>query len=100
MNAGQLALLLPVHSSPYHLADYQPTLRTCYNQETVFNDPNGVFGVQFIGSAAPLNVSNMACPTWGLGFSTGANSVVKTTIGPPYLPLIIPPQQVMSLDPQ
>ena len=49
--------------------------------------------------SAPLVIKDLACPTWGLGTSTSADGTVITTIGPPWLPLIIPPMQAFSLDP-
>ena len=51
------------------------------------------------GIVAPLTIKDLACPTWGLGRSTSANSKVITTIGPPWLPLIAPPKEAFSLDP-
>ena len=47
----------------------------------------------------PLNIQDLACPTWGLGRSTSADGTVVTTIGPPWLPLIVPPMEIFSLDP-
>ena len=66
----------------------------------VWESPQGLAG-QVAGSiVAPLNVKDLACPTWGLGIpSTSADGTVVTTIGPPWLPLIIPPIEVFSLDP-
>ena len=46
----------------------------------------------------PLNIRDLACPTWGLGLSTSANGDIITTIGPPWLPLILPPMEIFSLD--
>ena len=51
------------------------------------------------GTFAPLNVRDLACPTWGLGRSTSGDGTVVTTIGPPFLPVIVPPKQALSLDP-
>ena len=48
----------------------------------------------------PLNIRDLACPTWGLGTSTSANGDIITTIGPPWLPLILPPMEIFSLDSQ
>ena len=48
---------------------------------------------------APLDVNDLACPTWGFGISTSADGTVVTTIGPPWLPLIGPPEDIFSLDP-
>ena len=38
----------------------------------------------------PLDVKDLACPAWGLGRSLPA---------PPWLPLILPPTEMLSLDP-
>ena len=46
-----------------------------------------------------LNVQDLACPTWGLGLTTSANGDIITTIGPPWLPLIVPPMEMFTLDP-
>ena len=51
------------------------------------------------GVFAPLDVKDLACPTWGLGRSTASNGSVITTIGPPFLPLLMPNTQMFSLDP-
>lgn len=48
---------------------------------------------------APLDVKDLACPTWGLGISTAANGTIFTTVGPPWLPLIQPPMNIFSLNP-
>ena len=45
----------------------------------------------------PLNIRDLVCPTWGVGLSTSANGII-TTIGPPWLPLILPPMEIFSLD--
>ena len=51
------------------------------------------------GMLYPLDVKDLACPTWGLGRSTEADGTVVTTIGPPFLPLIGPMMQAFALDP-
>ena len=51
------------------------------------------------GSFAPLDVKDLACSTWGLGRSTDSSGSVITTIGPPFLPLLMPNTQMFSLDP-
>ena len=56
------------------------------------------FGAEEEDGISPLNVKDLACPTWGLGKSLSAGTTVLT-IGPPWLPLIIPPIEVFSLDP-
>ena len=56
----------------------------------------GSVDVEYI---APLDVKDLACPTWGLGTSTAANGTIFTTVGPPWLPLIQPPMDMFSLNP-
>ncbi len=51
------------------------------------------------GDIEPLSIKDLACPTWGLGISTSADGTLLTTIGSPFLPLIIPPAQALTLDP-
>ena len=65
----------------------------------VWQDPSGIPGYDDAEGIAPLEIKDLACPTWGLGTSTSADGTVVTTIGPPWLPLIIPPTQIFSLDP-
>ena len=48
---------------------------------------------------APLDVNDLACPTWGLGLSTATSGTIFTTVGPPWLPLIQPPTETFSLNP-
>lgn len=63
----------------------------------VWSDPSDKFIIpQDIKS---LNLQDLACPTWGLGLSTSANGDIITTIGPPWLPLIVPPKEMFTLDP-
>ena len=63
-----------------------------------YDDIQG-FGWGFEGTTKPLNVADLECPTFGLGPGTSSNGEPCRTIGPPYLPLIVPPSQVLSLDP-
>ena len=48
---------------------------------------------------APLDVKDLACPTWGLGTSIATNGTKFTTVGPPWLPLIQPPINIFTLNP-
>lgn len=48
---------------------------------------------------SPLDIKDLACPTWGLGKSTSTDGSVILTIGPPWLPLIVPPTEIFSLYP-
>ncbi len=56
------------------------------------------FGAEEDDGISPLDVKDLACPTWGLGKSLSAGTTVLT-IGPPWLPLIVPPIEILSLDP-
>ena len=58
----------------------------------------GDFGAEEADGISPLDVKDLACPTWGLGKSLSSGTTVLT-IGPPWLPLIIPPAEIFSLDP-
>ena len=51
------------------------------------------------GNLLPLDVKDLACPTWGLGINTLTTGFARTTIGPPFLPLIGQMVQAFSLDP-
>lgn len=51
------------------------------------------------GVLAPLTIKDLACPTWGLGRKPGLEGSISTTIGPPWLPLIVPPTEAFSVDP-
>lgn len=65
----------------------------------IWGDPADVPGYDYVDGIASLDMKDLACPTWGLGRSTAANGTVITTIGPPWLPLIIPPMEVFTLNP-
>lgn len=83
---------------PGVLSTYSPGFPVTFGEK--YSDPNGQFlGWPFIGYQKPLNIKDLACPTFGLGRFTGADYSVTTTYGPPYLPIIIPPLQIMTLDP-
>ena len=69
-----------------------------YSVGGVYADPSRNLGVN-LGIFKPLNVADLDCPTFGLGLATGADGTVRTTVGPPYLPIIIPPSQALTLDP-
>ena len=61
-------------------------------------DPSRNLGVN-LGIFKALNIADLECPTFGLGLATGTDGTVRTTVGPPYLPIIIPPPQALTLDP-
>lgn len=52
----------------------------------------------FPGTTKPLDLADLACPTFGVGKSTAPDGNVETTYGAPYLPIIIPPKQLTTLD--
>ena len=97
-----------VSLAPGGLSTWQPGSQYEGNSDVpvddgeIWNDPKGgnLQEVIDIGvGIAPIDVKDLACPTWGLGYSTSDDGTVITTIGPPYLPVIIPPMSVFSLDP-
>ena len=65
-----------------------------------YTDVNGILGGVFVGTVKPLRVADLACPTFGVGVGTSANGDTYTTIGPPYLPLIVPPKELFAMDPE
>ena len=69
----------------------------------IWQDPSEIAnpdaGLAPVAGIAPLEIKDLACPTWGLGTSTSADGTVVTTIGAPWLPLIIPPTNIFALDP-
>ena len=90
--------------APGQLSTWRPPARSLFGFDNftigeVWQDWSTVAGVGDQGQLVPLDVKDLACPTWGLGRSTGADGTVTTTIGPPFLPLIIPMMQAFSLDP-
>ena len=66
----------------------------------IWYDPSNQFLEPIAAGVKQLDLKDLACPTWGLGKSTAANGTVITTIGPPWLPLIVPPFNLFSLDPK
>ena len=66
-----------------------------------WEDPSGFrdIGPPEVDGISPLKIKDLACPTWGLGKSTATDGGVTLTIGPPWLPLIVPPMEIFSLDP-
>ena len=61
--------------------------------------PNFAPGQIFYGHhAKSLNVADLDCPSFGLGKTTEQDGQVHTTVGPPWLPLILPPPEVLDLD--
>ena len=87
---------------PGQLSTYIPPLELLQSGPNgiEYKDLNGLHGAFFLGTVKPLNVADLACPTFGLGIGTSVNGDTYTTIGPPYLPIIVPPPQVLSMVPQ
>ena len=90
---------------PGGLSTWKPPVDKFYNNYDMYtvgelwHDPSGQFNVPIAYGIAPLNLKDLACPTWGLGRSTSIDGSIITTIGPPWLPLIVPPTEMFSLDP-
>ena len=78
--------------STYIPPDY--SIGSTYTDPNVHDGPDG-----FVGRAEPLKIADLQCPTFGLGVGTSADGSVYTTVGPPWLPIIIPPPEVFTLDP-
>ena len=93
--------------SPGALSTWQPPHNQFYTNYDYFmigepwEDPGHLsdFGGEEEDGISPLDVNDLACPTWGLGKSTATDGSVTVTIGPPWLPLIVPPMEIFSLDP-
>ncbi len=93
--------------SPGALSTWQPPHNQFYSNYDYFmigepwQDPGYLadFGAEEDDGISPLNVKDLACPTWGLGKSTSTDGSVILTIGSPWLPLIVPPTEMFSLDP-
>ena len=69
-----------------------------YSIGSTYTDPN-LNDQYFAGHAEPLTIADLQCPTFGLGIKTSADGNLYTTVGPPWLPIIIPPPEVFTLDP-
>lgn len=82
---------------PNALSTYVPPSYSLGSTYTDVNGQNGPLG--FVGHAKPLNIADLQCPTFGLGIETSADGSLHTTVGPPWLPVIIPPPEVFTLDP-
>ena len=79
------------------LSTYIPPV---YSIGSTYTDPNVHDGPDgFVGRAEPLKIADLQCPTFGLGVGTSGDGSVYTTVGPPWLPIIIPPPEVFTLDP-
>ena len=82
---------------PNVLSTYVPPT---YSIGSTYTDPNVNYNSEgFVGDAKPLTIADLQCPTFGLGIETRADGDVHTTVGPPWLPIIIPPPEVLTLDP-
>ena len=90
---------------PGGLSTWKPPVNKWYNNYDMYTigevwyDPSGHFNMPIAHGIAPLNLKDLACPTWGLGRSTSIDGTIITTIGPPWLPLVVPPTEVFTLDP-
>lgn len=87
-----IVTLPPNVLSTYVPPDYY--VGSTYTDPNVQNGPEG-----FVGRAEPLKIADLQCPTFGLGVETSADGNLYTTVGPPWLPIIIPPPEVFTLDP-
>ena len=83
--------------APGVLSTYSPPYP--FTEGQGFQDPQGILGGMFVGDAKPLNIPELECPTFGVGRATRSGKPI-VTIGPPWLPLIIPAKEAFSLDPE
>lgn len=100
-NVGPVLTSPIITLAPGELSTWAPSsiyMQTFTTGEALSEFNQGV-EVDYYGDIEPLSIKDLACPTWGLGFSTLANGTLVATVGPPYLPLIIPPAQAFTLDP-
>ena len=81
---------------PNVLSTYEPQ---DYQIGSSYIDANGIIGGVFVGTVKPLKIADLQCPTFGIGIGTSVDGRVHTTVGPPWLPIIVPPPQAFSLDP-
>ena len=90
---------------PNGLSTWRPLANESYMNSDKFSvgeiwdDPSDDWTVPLAEGIKQLDINDLACPTWGLGKSTAVNETVVTTIGPPWLPLIVPPSELFTLDP-
>ena len=93
--------------APRELSTWNPVRAAIENDNytagEIWEDPSAIPDEDepdaFERGIAPLEIRDLACPTFGLGRSTSADGTVITTVGPPWLPLIVPPMSIFSLDP-
>ena len=90
---------------PGGLSTWKPPVNKWYNNydmytvSEIWHNPSGQLNMPIAYGIAALNLKDLVCPTWGLGRSTSIDGTIITTVGPPWLPLIVPPTEVFSLDP-
>ena len=82
--------------APDVLSTYLPF---SYEVGSTYVDANGYPGDMFLGTVKPLNIADLQCPTFGVGIGTSADGSLYTTVGPPWLPVIVRPQEAFSLEP-
>ena len=89
--------------APGQLSTWAPTVSTSASEIFAPGEPFDVVESEAVfdmyGTFASLDVADLACPTFGLGTSKSADGKIITTIGYPFLPVIVPPEQAVSLDP-
>ena len=91
--------------APGELSTWNPTGidGDSYSAGEIWEDPSAIPDPSdpyaFEDGIAPLEIQDLACPKFGLGRSTSADGTVITTVGPPWLPLVVPPMNIFSLDP-
>ena len=88
----------PTYSAPWLSFDIQDLSTFVLPRPTTTGQ-----NISFLTSQAPLTIADLECPSWGAGQIAVQYSVPYSrdyTYGSPYLPIIAPPQKLLSLNPE
>ena len=83
--------IAPEHLSTVYFPNFTVGQEFLFDQATMF-DKGG-------GTSKALNIADVECPTFGLGKSTAEDGEMHFTVGPPWLPMIVRPEEVLFHDP-
>ena len=81
----------PEHLSTVYFPNFTVGQDFSFDKATMF-DKGG-------GTRKRLNIADVECPTFGLGKSTAEDGETHFTVGPPWLPMIVRPEEVLFHDP-
>ena len=94
ISPGGLSSVVPRHLPEGHTFEVRPG--------KAHTDAEGrvrVFPFNKDYPAQPVNLADLACPTYGVGTKELPDGSIATTVGYPYLPLLVPPKAITRLDP-